>query len=170
MKIVWLLVFMLGVAVARPASAQISVYADFSASKLTGGITTTTTTVLYGPTIGLTAQLASKKRMRVYGDVRTGYYSNGVHFTEAAIGPKLGLEMKKFEAYGEVLVGFGRYDNGGANSTDAQTEANFGLDLKGSGMLDWRVFEFGYQQYYGMGGEFNPKTFSTGVVVHLGKR
>ena len=30
--------------------------------------------------------------------------------------------------------------------------------------FDWRVFDFGYQQYYGLGGEFKPKTFSTGVV------
>jgi hypothetical protein len=81
------------------------------------------------------------------------------------------LEVKKLEAYAELLVGFARYDNGaGAASTDAQTEANFGLDVKGRGMLDWRIFEFGYQQYYGLGGEFNPKTFSTGVVVHLSKR
>lgn len=152
MKLGWLFVFALGAAAVRPASAQISVYADLSASKFTGGLSTTTTTVLYGPTIGLTAQVASLKRVRLYGDVRTGFYNNGIHFNEAAIGPKIGLAAKKFEAYGEMLVGFARYDNGAGNaSTDAQTEANFGLDRQLSRVVDWRVFEFGYQQYYGLG-------------------
>jgi len=167
----WLLVFALGVAVAKPASSQVSVYGEFSASKLTGGLATTTTNVLYGPTIGLTAQLGAVKNLKLYGDLRTGFYGNSVKLDEAAIGPKLGLDFRKFEAYAEILVGFGRYNDGAGNaSTDAQTEINCGLDLRGSKRLDWRIFEYGYEQYYGLGGEFNPKTFSTGVVVHIGKR
>jgi hypothetical protein len=171
MKFRWLLVFALGVAVAKPASSQVSVYTVFSASKLTGGLVNPTTTVLYGPTIGLTADLARKKNLILSGDLRTGYYSysNGAHLTQAAIGPKLGLDVKNFQAYAEILVGFGRYNGETiAASTDAQTEVNCGLDLRGKGILDWRVFDFGYEQYYGLGGIYNPKTFSTGIVIHLG--
>jgi hypothetical protein len=171
MKFGWLLVFALGAAVAIPASAQVSVYGDFSASKLTGGLTTQTTTVLYGPTIGLTARIAGNKHLNLSGDLRSGFYHHSAGLDELAVGPKLGLGIKKFEVYSEVLVGFGRYhDNNNAASTDAQMEVNIGLDWKRSGPIDWRVFEYGYQQFYGLGGEFNPKTFSTGLVVHLGKR
>ena len=169
MKFGWLLVFALGVAVVKPASSQVSMYADFSASKLTGGMGTTTTTFLYGPTIGLTAELAKKKFLDLSGDVRGGFYANGVRLNGVAVGPKLGFDIKQFQAYTEILVGFARYNDGAGNaSTDAQTEVNFGLDLRGKGRLDWRLFEFGYEQYYGLGGEYNPKTFSTGLVVHLG--
>jgi hypothetical protein len=169
MKFGWLLVFALGVAVVKPASSQVSVYADFSASKLTGGVATTSTTFLYGPTIGLTAELGKRKFMTLSGDLRGGFYANGIRLNEIAFGPKVGFDVKQFQAYTEILVGFGRYNNGaGVASTDGQTEVNFGVDLKGKGRLDWRLFEFGYEQYYGLGGEYNPKTFSTGLVVHLG--
>jgi len=169
MKFRWLLVFAPGVAVAKPASSQVSVYADFSASKLTGGLVNPTTNVLYGPTIGLTAVLGTKKNLVLSGDLRTGFYGNGARLSQAAVGPKLGLNVRNFQAYTEILVGFGRYNNGtGAASTDAQTEVNCGLDLRGKGILDWRVFDFGYEQYYGLGGIYNPKTFSTGIVIHLG--
>jgi hypothetical protein len=171
MKFGWLLVFVLGAAVAKPASAQVSVYADLSASKLTGGLGTQTTNVLYGPTIGLTARIAGNKHLNLSGDVRTGFYQHSAGLDEVAFGPKVGFAVKKFEPYAEVLVGFGRYnDPNHAASTDAQMEVNCGLDWKRPGRIDWRVFEYGYQQYYGNGGEFNPKTFSTGLVFHLGKR
>jgi hypothetical protein len=163
--------FLVGLALVKPASSQVAVYADFSASKLTGGLTSTTTNFLYGPTIGLTALVGTKKNINLSGDLRTGFYGNGSRLSEISVGPKVGLDVKRFEAYTEILVGFARYNDGAGNaSTDAQTEVNFGLDMQGKGRLDWRVFEFGYEQYYGLGGEFNPKTFSTGVVVHLGKR
>jgi hypothetical protein len=55
-------------------------------------------------------------------------------------------------------------------STDSLVEINCGLDHRITSRFDWRVFDFGYEQYYGLGGEFNPKTFSTGVVMHLSKR
>ena len=38
MNLRWLLVCALGLAVVGPAYSQVSVYADFSASKLTGGL------------------------------------------------------------------------------------------------------------------------------------
>jgi len=174
MKFRWLLVFALGLAVVRPATSQAAAYVDFSASKLTGGIATTTTNVLYGPTIGLTAQLGSKAHLKFYADIRAGIYGSGQKLDEVGLGPKLGLDFKKFEAYAELLVGFARYNDGLGNpasgSTDSQVDMNFGLDRRITERFDWRVIEFGYEQYYGLGGVYNPKTFSTGVVMHIGKR
>jgi len=174
MKFRWLLGFALAVGVAGPAFSQVSVYADFSASKLTGGLVNPTTNVLYGPTFGLTAQLGSTAHLKFYGDLRVGDYGGGTRLDEIGIGPKVGLAVRKYEVYGEFLVGFGRYNNGqnagASSSTDSQIEINFGLDRRLKGRLDWRVFEYGYEQYYGLGGAYNPKTFSTGVVLHLGSR
>lgn len=174
MKFRWLLVFALALAVVRPASSQVAAYVDFSASKLTGGLTTVTTNVLYGPTIGLTAQVGSKAHLKLYADIRGGLYGSGQKLDELGLGPKVGLDFKKFEAYGEFLVGFGRYNDGKGNAasatTDSQIEINFGLDRRLSERLDWRLIEFGYEQYYALGGVYNPKTFSTGVVMHFGKR
>jgi hypothetical protein len=168
MKFGWLLVFALGAVVAKPAAAQVSVYADFSVSKLTN---LASTNFVFGPTIGLTAHVAGGKRLNLSGDLRTGFYQHSRGLDQVAIGPKVGLGLKKFEAYTEVLVGFARYnDPNNAASTDAQLEVNSGLDWKRKGPIDWRVFEFGYEQYYGIGGQFNPKTFSTGLVLNLGKR
>ena len=174
MKLRWLMVLALGIAMVRPASAQISVYVDLSASKLTGGIATTTTNVLVGPTIGVTALLGQKAHLKLSGDLRGGFYGGSMRLDQLAIGPKVALPVRKFEAYTEFLVGFARYNNGqnlqASSSTDSQIEINFGLDRPITKRLDWRVFEFGYEQYYGLGGEFNPKTFSTGVVAHFGER
>ncbi len=174
MKFLWLVVLALGAAVARPASAQISAYVELSASKLTGGLTTTTTNVLVGPTIGVSAQLVEKGHLKFSGDLRAGFYGGSMRLDELAIGPKVALSIRKYEAYGEFLVGFGRYNNGqnlpASSSTDSQIEINIGLDRPITKRFDWRVFEFGYEQYYGQGGEFNPKTFSTGIVAHLGSR
>jgi hypothetical protein len=92
-----------------------------------------------------------------------------------ALGPKIGFTLhKNYGIYGEFLVGFARYNDGLGNpasaSTDSQIQLNAGIDRRVTPRLDWRVFEYGYQQYYGLGGEYNPKTFSTGVVLYLQKR
>jgi hypothetical protein len=173
MKFRWLIVFALGVAVAKPASSQVSAYADWSVTKLTGGLGTTSTNYLTGPTIGLTAHLAGSKHLILSGDIRGGFYGKTVKLDQVAIGPKLALAFKKYQAYGELMVGFARYNDGlghaASGSTDAQAEINFGLDRNFAGRWGWRIFDYGYEQYYGLGGEFNPKTFSTGLIFHLSK-
>jgi hypothetical protein len=147
---------------------------DLSASKLTGGLVTTTTNVLVGPTIGVTAELGQKAHLKFSGDLRAGFYGGSMRLDGLAIGPKVALPIRKYVAYTEFLVGFARYNNGqnlpASSSTDSQIEINSGLDRPITKRFDWRIFEFGYEQYYGLGGEFNPKTFSTGIVAHLGGR
>ncbi len=171
MRFRWLIMCVLGAALVKPAAAQVSAYVDLSASKLTNLVGTN---VLYGPTIGLTAQVANKAHLKLYADIRGEFLGGSNRLDGLALGPKLGLPIKKFEAYAEILVGFARYNDGlgkpASATTDAQTEVNFGLDRRVSQRLDWRVFDYGYTQYYALGGQFNPKTFSTGVVVHIGAR
>lgn len=171
MKFRWLMVFALGAAVVKPASSQVSVYANMSASKLTND---TDSFVLYGPTIGVTARVVSKPRLSFYGDIRGEFYGSARRMDGVAIGPKVGFPLKKFEPYAELLVGFARYNDGlgtrNSGTTDAHVEANFGVDRQVTPRFDWRIFEFGYQQFYALGGTYNPKTFSTGVVYHVGKR
>jgi len=175
MKLRWLWVVALGLAaMARPGWSQVSFYGDMSASMLTGGLVTTTTSILYGPTIGMTAQIFSRSHLKFYGDIRGGFYGGSQRLDQVGVGPKIGFAFKKYEAYGEFIAGFGRYNSGqnvtASASTDSLIELNGGLDRQITSRLDWRVVDFGYEQYYGLGGEFNPKTFSTGVVVHLTKR
>jgi hypothetical protein len=175
MKVRWLLGIALVGFSALPASAQISAYANFSASKLTGLVPAggPATTVLYGPTIGLTGRVAGSGHLRLYGDLRGGFYGGSVRLDEVSLGPKVGLDFKKYETYGEFMLGFARYNNGqnalASSSTDAQIELNFGIDRRVTKRFDWRVFEYSYEQYYGQGGNYNPKTFSTGVVYHFGE-
>ena len=175
MRFRWLMVVALGMAVVKPASSQVSIYAEMSASKLTGGIATQTTTVLYGPTFGVTAQIATKAHLNIYADVRGAFIGGTTRLDGVGIGPKIGLPLKKkYEAYTELIVGFARYNNGqnlpASSSTDSQIQLNSGLDRQITPRFDWRILEFGYEQYYGLGGEYNPKSFSTGVVLHLQKR
>jgi hypothetical protein len=155
---------------AQPAVSQVSAYADFSASKLTNLVQTS---VLYGPTLGITAELTHGRRFRLGGDVRGEIYGTSQRLDAAAVGPRAIVSLGKYEGYGEFLVGFGRYNDGLGNAASATTdsiiEINGGVDRNISSRISWRVFEFGYKQFYGLGGQFNPKTFSSGVVFHITK-
>jgi hypothetical protein len=160
-----------GLALVRPASSQVSVYADLSASKLSNG---SSTSVLFGPTLGVTALFVNGGRLTVGADLRGSFVGGGQRLDQISIGPRFSFKTKRVEPYAEFLVGFGRYNGGTGSSytasTDGQIQVNFGVDHRVKKNFDWRVFEFGYEQYYGNGGAFNPKTFSTGVVYHIGGR
>jgi hypothetical protein len=174
MKCTWIFALALGAALASPASAQVSLYADFSVSKLTGGLDTQTTKVLVGPTIGLTAQITQKGPVKLYADLRGSFLGGSNRLDSIAFGPKIGILVRKFELSTEFLVGFARYNDGlgnpGSSSTDSHIQVNTALDRRVSAHFDWRIVEFGYEQYYGLSGEYNPKTFSTGVVFHFNNR
>ena len=160
--------------IVRAASGQVSVYADLSASKLTSP---SSTSVLFGPTVGVSAVFAEPGRFHLAGDLRASFVGGGQRLDGIGIGPKVSVTVKRFaryEPYAELLVGFARYNDGPGSpfktSTDGELQVNAGVDRAVRGNFDWRVFEFGYAQYYGLGGVFNPKTFSTGVVYHVGGR
>ena len=152
----------------KTAHSQVSFYADFSASKLTNS---TGTNYLYGPTIGGSIELLPWGPIKVGGDIRGSFVgSGGKRLDGIVVGPRLSLHVKPLhlKPYGEFMVGFARYNDGaGTASTDSQIQVNTGVDRQVAKLIDWRVFEYGYSQYYGQGGQFNPKTFSTGIVFRL---
>ncbi len=153
------------------ASAQVAFYGDFSASKLTN---LTNTYVLYGPTVGLQDDLGTKFGLTGGFDIRGGFYGGSQRLDEISFGPRVSGHVKGFMPYGEFLVGLARYNDGlgrkSSGTTDEQFELNVGLDRMITPRFDVRFFEFGYQEYFALGGQFNPKTFSAGVVYHLRKR
>ena len=79
------------------------------------------------------------------------------------------MRIKHFEPYVGFLIGFARYNDGvGHATTDAQLAVNAGVTRAIRGRFGWHIFEYGYKQYYALGGQFNPKTFSTGLTYTLG--
>ncbi len=169
----------LATAAAGTANAQISVYADFSAAQMTNLHTTKTA---FGTTFGVQGELYRLGHARIYGDVQGFYYngqgvevgSNRLQIGGLGVGPKVGYVIKRAEPYAEFRVGFARYNDGLGNknsgTTDNQVDAAFGLDYRLTRLIDYRVAEFDYKRYAALGGEFNPKVFSTGIVYHIGKR
>ncbi len=157
---------------AMPAAfSQAKIYATVSASKLTNLVGTN---VLYGPTIGISANVARRGGLDLSLDVRASFAGGSMRLDGVELGPNVGFHIRRYVVYGGALVGFARYNDGLGNpasaSTDSQIDVIAGVDRRVSDRLDWRVFDYDYKQYYGLGGQFNPKTFSTGVVVHLGRR
>jgi hypothetical protein len=167
-----LVLFTAGIAGPSTAHSQVSFYGDFSASKLTY---LSNTNVLYGPTIGAFANVTDLGPIKFSGDIRGTFVgSNGVRLDSLVVGPRFAAAIKfqKLKPYAEFMVGFARYNNGlnqvASSSTDAEIQVNAGVDRTIAKRFDWRIFEYSYSQYYGLGGEYHPKTFSTGIVFHLG--
>jgi len=158
-------------AVASPAHAQVSAYADFTASKLTN---LTGTSVLYGPTIGLTANLVPLSRVKIGVDLRGSFLGGSQRLDGLALGPIFTFSIKGLKPYAEILVGYARYNDGLGTSTSATTDGqlNFagGIDKHITDHFDWRIVEYEYEQYYALGGQYNPKNFSTGVVYHFASK
>jgi hypothetical protein len=158
----------LSLAAACPAHAQVSAYADFTAAKLTNLVGTK---VLYGPSIGLTATLVPLSHLKIGVDLRGSFLGGSQRLDGLALGPIFTFSVKGLKPYAEILVGFARYNDGLGTSTSTTTDGqlNFagGIDKHITGHFDWRIVEYDYEQYYALGGQFNPKNFSTGVVYHL---
>ncbi|SNS37215.1 hypothetical protein SAMN05421770_101700 [Granulicella rosea] len=175
-----LLLLAAGLAIVQPALSQVSVYVDFSASKLTGNSAAypaagQLTNVLYGPTVGVTKSLVGGHHLFLAADIRGTFTGgSGQRMDGVVVGPRVAIPVKKFAPYIEGMVGFARYNDGRntsvSSTTDAQIQINSGIDYQVSKQFDWRAFEYGYEQFYGIGGNFNPKTFSTGIVYHIGGR
>jgi hypothetical protein len=153
------------------ASAQVSFYGDFSASKLTD---VNVTNFLYGPTIGAFLRITALGPVKLDVDLRGSFLSSGgKRLDGVTVGPRFAANARVFrlKPYAEFMVGFARYNNGlnavAGSTSDAEIQINGGVDRSVSRLFDWRVFEYGYSQYYGLGGIYNPKTFSTGIVFHL---
>ena len=154
--------------------AQASVYGEGSASELQGG---PGGDYLYGGTAGLLFDGPTiLKKLLISGDIEARYVGNaGERLVGVAIGPRISfaIDRLKLNPYGEFMVGFARYRPSTAagvqSTTDSQWQANMGLSRRVAARLDV-VADYSYSQYGTNDGQFNPKSYSAGVIVHLSKR
>ncbi len=170
-KYVWVMALLLaGILAPKAAQAQVSIYGEFSASEFNN---LTSNNLLYGPTAGVLYDGAKiYGRVIVAADIQgrfvriLGQSLNGI-----TIGPRFEFPLPHgWAPYGEFMVGFARYDSAPTGaSTDSTIQLNAGLAKQLSAHID-AVADYSYSQYYGLGGQYNPKTFSIGGIYHFTKR
>jgi opacity protein-like surface antigen len=175
MKYGWVLLLLVVAGIApRKAEGQAEVYGQFSVTDLTN---LTSTDLLYGATTGLVIDGPTWHHMVICADIQGRFVrKSGEELNGAAAGPRFSFPLKKhgLTPYGEFLVGFARYNTtiypaqNGA-TTDSQIQINVGVAKQVSSRWDISV-DYSYSQYYALGGEYNPKTFSVGAVFHFVKR
>ena len=152
----------------RPAAAQISIYGELTGAQLTNLVGTS---VLFGPTVGVTDTLVRRIHIEAGIDLRGSFLGASKRLDGVAGGPVVSFWARGIRPYAEFLVGYA-HSNGGLSTpysaaSDAQIEVIFGIDKELNRHIYWRVFEYSYEQYYALGGEFNPKNFSTGLVYRF---
>jgi hypothetical protein len=162
---------------AKPASAQVGAYALFTGANLdttqtTGtppSVTTTNiSTKLFGPTLGFYGDLPTpvvKIGVDLRGELLNG--SGKQHYNGVG-GPRIAVDLPviKLTPYAEFLFGFGSYKTTTPNATShIDYEYVVGVDRKLFALLDWRIVEFSYCNYYN--GAVPTKALSTGLVVRI---
>jgi hypothetical protein len=171
MKHGWVVLLLLaGVMAPGAARAQVAFYGEFSVSDFASN---TGTSYLPGVTAGFMYDGAKiYNRVTVAADLQGRFVRvKGQSLNGITIGPRFEIPLRRgFSPYGELMVGFARYDsNTTGASSDATLQVNAGLAKQFSPHLDG-VVEYSYAQYYGLSGAYNPKTFSIGAIYHLTKR
>jgi len=173
MKRGWLVLLLVG-GLAAPAvsHAQVSAYGEFSASDLHNLVSQD---ILYGATTGVLVDGPHVFRaLLVSADIQGRFVrKSGESLNGVTIGPRFSLPLKfgGLAPYAEFMVGFARYNNpnhGGA-TTDSTIQANAGVTKRVSPRWDIAA-EYSYSQYYALGGQYNPKTYSIGAVYHFVRR
>ena len=107
--------------------------------------------------------------VKIGGDVR-GYLLNGSgkqHYNGVG-GPRIAVDIPavKLMPYAEFLYGFGSYKTTTPNATGhIDYEYVVGVDRKLFSLLDWRILEFSYCNYYN--GAIPTKGLSTGLVLRI---
>jgi outer membrane protein with beta-barrel domain len=154
--------------------AQTSVYLDYGATMMNTD-QQTIPRQLFGPIGGLEVNLRSTHHVDLGADFRGSYLqesgANAASMTAFVLGPRLATHYKRVKPYGEFMMGFARYNNNNPAipnaTTDSEVELNAGVDYAIKKHFDWRVFEYSWAKYLADSGEFNPRTYSTGVVFHF---
>jgi hypothetical protein len=173
MRLGWVVLLVVaGVIAPRTARAQAAIYGEFSVSDLHNLVSTD---LLYGATTGILVDGPTLfHRVVVAGDLQGRFvHKSGENLDGVTVGPRFAFPLKKhaITPYAEFLVGFARYNNpnnGGATS-DSTIQVNMGVLKRLSPRWD-AVAEYSYSQYYALGGQYNPKTYSIGGVYHFIKR
>jgi opacity protein-like surface antigen len=159
------------------AKAQVSVYGEFSVSDLHNLVSTD---YLYGGTAGLLYDGPTVfKHLLISADIQGRFVRksptaslNAELYNGITVGPRFSVPLKHgISPYGEFLVGFARYDSGavGGSTTDSTIQVNAGVAKKLTSRFDL-VADYSYAQYYGLGGQYNPKTYSIGGIFHFTRR
>jgi hypothetical protein len=179
-RMLLLLTLVVGLAWTHAAHAQASVYLEGSATELANDFRTDfplggTLGIVYdGPTV--------LKRIVVSADIQTRYtqqQSDEERFISALIGPRVSIPIKRWKltAFADFLVGFARYRNPstanasplGYSTTDNLWGTTAGVSKQITSRLD-AVVDYSFTEYGLNNGEFNPQTYSAGVVFHFTKR
>jgi hypothetical protein len=177
MKYGWVaLLVVAGLVAPRAAKAQAEIYGEFSASVMANQIHTFTP---FGGTAGILVDGPTLfHKVVVSADVQGRFVeSSSLKLNGATVGPRFSVPVgHSLTPYGEFMVGFARlYSDGtygtglNGSTTDSTIQLNAGVEKKVSAHWDATV-EYSYAQYFAVGGQFNPKTFSVGAVYHFVKR
>ena len=158
------------VASPRESKAQAAVYGEFSISDLHN---LSTTDLLYGATTGVLIEGRTFHHVLLSGDLQGRFVrKSGESLNGITVGPRVSVHAKYgLVPYGEFMIGFARYNNPtnfGA-TTDSTFQANAGVSKQITPRFD-AVAEYSYSQYYALGGQYNPKTFSIGTIFHFKRR
>lgn len=152
------------------AWAQTAVYADFSASNFD----VPNVGWQYGPTFGIYYDHWHVPFISLGVDGRASFIGSGsTKVYSGLIGPRVQVRphVIPLQPYAEALIGGGNVQFGqGVARTDKNAfeyQVVAGADLTVFPRIDWRVAEFSYSGFSSLGQPFNPKTFSTGIVLRL---
>lgn len=169
------------IASARPANAQLGVYANFTAAKVNGS----NSDWIYGPSFGGYLDHGHLIFLSTGIDVRGEILGTGssTKFDAGYIGPRLAFRphVLPIKPYVEGLVGVASaqvpisvppYASSASGSpTTSATRFSYqfvgGVDYALLPRIDWRVAEFSYGGLSILDGSIHPKTISTGIVVRL---
>lgn len=160
-------------ALAAPAllHAQVSAYGEFSATRMYGP--SPDQAYLYGATTGVVVDGPQKGHVLLSADIQGRFVDgSGRSYNGVTVGPRFAIPMHhgRLTPFAEFMVGFARYKSPTqAASTDATIQVNGGVAKAVNARWDI-VADYSYAQYYGLGGEFNPKTISLGLMYHFVKR
>jgi len=170
-KFRWIAAALLIIAAAPKASqAQAAVYGEFSVSDLHN---LSTTDFLYGATTGVLIDGRTFHHVLLSGDLQGRFVrKSGESLNGITVGPRVSIHAKYgLVPYGEFMIGFARYNNptNYGPTTDSTIQANAGVSRQITPHFD-AVADYSYSQYYALGGQYNPKTFSIGTIFHFAKR
>lgn len=175
MKFGWVVLLLLaGVIAPGSAKAQSAAYGDFSISDFTN---LRQTNILPGASLGLlVGTFPLGRHVEMTGDIQGRFlHKSGLSWNGVAVGPRFQFPMQRhgLAPYAEFLIGYARInsqqDGMKSGSTDSEMQVNGGVAKRLTAHWDADL-QYSYAQYYALGGEYNPKTFSLGVIYHFTKR
>ena len=143
----------LSLAIARPASGQVTPSGDGGAYKISVGATATGYALQYGDRkmlgVAAIADVDTDRRIGVEGEAQwlIFHQTANVHTTTYLIGPRYHLTLGRFQPYAKGLIGFGQfnYPYHLGQDTGLVIAPGGGIDLRISRRVRLRLADFEYQ-------------------------